>query len=98
MNKGDLEFEWDENKAEANFRKHKITFEHAKTIFADPFSITISDPKHSAGEKRLIDIGTAADGKVLVVSYTERGQKIRLISCRKATRAEREIYEEKEEF
>ncbi len=91
----DLDFEWDEDKAVANFKKHKISFKLAKTVFADPFTITVDDPKHSSDERRFIDIGTCADGKVLVVSYTERGQKIRLISCRKATKAERKIYEER---
>lgn len=98
MNESNLDFEWDEDKAAANYRKHKITFEQAKTVFADPFSITIADPEHSAREERFIDIGAAADGKILVLSYTERGQKVRLISCRKATKAEREIYEKREEF
>lgn len=93
----DLEFEWDEDKAVRNLRKHKISFEEAKTVFADPFSITIDDPKHSIEERRFIDIGTSAAGNVLVVSYTER-RKIRLISCRKDSKAERKIYEEKEGF
>lgn len=93
-----LDFEWDEDKAATNFKKHKVTFEEAKTVFADPFSITISDPKHSAGEFRFIDTGVSADGKILVVSYTEREHRIRLINCRKATKAERKIYEQKEDF
>lgn len=91
----DLDFEWDEEKAAANLKKHKVSFEEAKTVFADPFAITIDDPKHSVGEQRFIDTGTSADGKILVVSYTERERKIRLISCRKATKTERKIYEER---
>ncbi len=94
----DLDFEWDETKAIANLKKHKISFETAKTVFADSFSITIDDPKHSAEEHRFIDIGALADGKILVVSYTQRGKKIRIINCRKSTKAERKIYEEREEF
>lgn len=94
----DLDFEWDEDKAVANLKKHKISFEEAKTVFADPFAITIDDPKHSADEHRFVDTGISANGKILVVSYTEREQKIRLISCRKATRTERKIYEERKEF
>lgn len=90
-----LDFEWEEDKAAANQKKHKISFEEAKTVFADPFSITINDPAHSVDEHRFADIGASASQKVLVVSYTERGQKIRLISCRKATKAERKIYEER---
>jgi uncharacterized DUF497 family protein len=93
----DLDFEWDEDKAAANLKKHKISFDEAKTVFGDPFSITINDPKHSAAERRFIDIGTSATGNVLVVSYTER-QKIRLISSRKASKKERRIYEEKAGF
>ena len=91
----DLDFEWDARKAAANLKKHKITFEEAKTVFADPFTITIDDPKHSIDERRFVDTGASADGKILVVSYTERERKIRLISCRKATRTERKIYEER---
>lgn len=91
----DLDFEWDERKARANLKKHKITFEEAKTVFADPFAITIDDPKHSIDERRFVDTGASADGKILVVSYTERERKIRFISCRKATRTERKIYEER---
>ncbi len=94
----DLDFEWDEDKAAVNLKKHKISFEEAKTVFADPFAITIDDPKHSLEEYRFIDTGMSADGKVLVVSYTEREQKIRLISCRKATKTEHKIYEERENF
>jgi len=91
-----LDFDWDEAKAIANLKKHKISFEEAKTVFADPFSITVDDPKHSIDERRFVDIGAAANGKVFVVSYTQRGENIRLISCRKSTKAERKIYEERE--
>lgn len=93
-----LAFEWDEAKAVANLKKHRISFEEAKTVFTDPFSITVDDPKHTADERRFVDIGAAASGKVLVVSYTQRGEKIRLISCRKSTKSERKIYEERENF
>lgn len=89
-----LPFEWDEDKAEINLEKHKIGFEEAKSVFGDPFSITIDDPDHSETEQRLIDIGRNADGNLLVVVYTERGNKIRIISCRKATPVERRKYEE----
>lgn len=89
-----MDFVWDKNKADINLKKHKISFEEAITVFDDPFSITINDPKHSIEEQRYIDIGISAKGNVLVVSYTERGTKIRIISCRKATKSEREIYEE----
>ncbi len=87
-------FEWDEEKAKANFKKHKVSFDEAITVFSDPLSITIPDPDHSIDEERYIDIGTSDKGRVLVVVYTERGANIRIISCRKATPAERRRYEE----
>ena len=89
-----LTFEWHEEKAKENLRKHKVSFEEAKTVFNDPLSIMIADPKHSADEDRYIDIGLSAKGQVLVVVYTERGSKIRIISCRKATKSERRTYEQ----
>lgn len=88
-----MEFEWDERKAAGNLEKHKVSFDEARTVFSDPFSITIDDPEHSADEFRFIDIGSSSDGTILVVSYTER-TRIRLISARKASKAERKMYEE----
>ena len=88
-----MEFEWDERKAAGNLKKHKVSFDEARTVFSDPFSITIDDPEHSADEFRFIDIGSSSYGTILVVSYTERN-KIRLISARKATKTERKTYEE----
>jgi len=90
----ELTFEWDELKAADNYRKHGVRFEEGATIFHDPLSITIDDPDHSTDEQRYIDIGTSEDGRVLVVSYTERGTTICMISCREATRNERRQYEE----
>ncbi len=90
----DLIFEWDEDKARANLHKHQVSFEEAKTVFGDPLAITISDPGHSQDEDRYNDIGRSVGDRLLVVSYTERGLAIRLISCRRATQAERRIYEE----
>lgn len=87
-------FEWDEEKAKANLTSHKVSFDEGTTVFSDPFSITIPDPDHSTDEERYIDIGTSDKGRVLVVSYTERGTNIRIISCRKATSTERRRYEE----
>ena len=72
-----LRFEWDEEKAKANLKKHKVDFDEATTVFTDPFSITIHDPDHSANEQRYIDIGSSAADRVLVVVYTERGSNIR---------------------
>ncbi len=89
-----MPFEWDEEKAEVNLKKHKVGFEEAKSVFGDLFSITVDDPDHSMEEQRFIDIGKSASGKLLVVVYTERGSKTRIISCRKATPAEHRKYEE----
>ncbi len=89
-----LAFEWDEDKARENRKKHKVDFDEATTVFMDSFSVTIPDPEHSINESRYIDIGMSDKNRVLVVVYTERENKIRLISCRKATAAERRKYEE----
>lgn len=89
-----LTFEWHQEKAIENLKKHKVSFEEARTVFNDMFSITIADPEHSAEEDRYIDIGLSAKGHILVVVYTERGSNIRIISCRKATRLERRTYEQ----
>ena len=89
-----LNFEWNEEKAKANLKKHRISFDEATTLFIDPFSITIPDPDDSVNEQRYIDIGSSDNGRVLVVVYTERGPNIRIISCRKATSLERKLYKE----
>jgi uncharacterized DUF497 family protein len=89
-----LSFEWDAEKAAENYHKHGVSFEEGITIFHDPLSISIKDPDHSTNEQRYIDTGTSENGRVLVVSYTERGRNIRIISCRKATPRERRQYEE----
>ncbi len=89
-----LEFEWDPVKAELNLKEHGVSFDEATTIFRDTLSITISDPDHSEYEDRFIDIGMSHRMQLLVVSYTERKDKIRIISARRATRAERKNYEE----
>ena len=89
-----LTFEWHAEKARENLRKHNVSFEEAKTVFDDPFSVTIADPEHSTDEDRYIDIGLSVKGQMLVVVYTERGSNIRIISCRKATNAEWRTYEQ----
>jgi uncharacterized DUF497 family protein len=91
-----LIFEWDENKSKLNLRKHRVDFKEGKTVFNDPFAITIDDPDHSDLEERYIDIGISSKGRILVVWYTERNDNIRIIGCRKATRFEREQYEKKQ--
>jgi len=89
-----LTFEWDETKARANLRKHRVSFEEAKTVFNDPVAITIPDPQHSVEESRYVSVGCSSQGRVLVVVFTDRGEKIRIISSRKATKSERQRYEE----
>jgi uncharacterized DUF497 family protein len=89
-----ISFEWDEEKARANLRKHRVSFDEATSVFADPFSATILDPDHSLAEERYVDVGSSDRGRVLVVVYTERGSNIRIISCREATSRERKLYEE----
>jgi uncharacterized protein len=89
----DLNFEWNEEKSIANFKKHRIYFEEAKTIFNDPLSITIQDTEHSIGENRFLDIGCSIRGQILVTVYSERNNNIRIISCRKATKKEIKDYE-----
>ena len=91
-----LTFEWDEEKAVKNLKNHRISFEEAKTVFNDPLSITVADPDHSIDEDRYIDIGMSSQGHLLVVVYTERGQNIRLISSRRATKREQRAYEQEE--
>ena len=90
----DLTIEWDEEKAKENIRKHKVSFEEAKTVFGDQFSITIPDPHHSIDEYRYVDIGYSSKGQHLIAVYLEREPNIRIISCRKATQWERRVYEE----
>ena len=89
-----LEFEWDPVKAKLNLKEHRVSFDEATTIFRDTLSITIADPDHSDYEDRFIDIGMSHRRQLLVVAYTERKDKIRIISARRATRAERKHYEE----
>lgn len=89
-----LSFEWDEEKAAANLKKHDVSFDEALTVFGDPLSMTIPDPDHSVGELRYIDVGNSEGNRLLVVVYTQRGVNIRIISCRKATSSERRLYEE----
>ena len=90
----ELTFEWDEEKDRSNRKKHGVSFDEAKTVFNDPFSITIADEQHSDDEARFIDIGLSSRGRLIVVSYTERGPNIRIISGRKATKVERRVYEQ----
>jgi uncharacterized DUF497 family protein len=89
-----LLFEWDPNKAASNLRKHGIRFEEALTVFADPLSLSVPDPDHSLREQRFLLLGRSAHDRLLVVIHADRGERIRIISARPATRRERETYEE----
>jgi hypothetical protein len=89
-----MRFEWDPRKAAANLRKHGISFEEATTALRDDLALTGRDPDHSTGEARYITFGVSSQGRLLVVSHTERGGLIRTISARTATKSERKIYEE----
>lgn len=88
-----MQFEWDREKAKKNPKKHKVSFDEAMTVFYDPLSATFDDPDHSVDEQRLITVGYSSHGRLLVVSHTERGKAIRIISARDATSHERRRHE-----
>jgi uncharacterized DUF497 family protein len=90
----DFVVEWDSEKAKRNIKKHGVTFEEASTVFGDLLSVTIGDPLHSQGEHRLVTIGTSNRTRLLVVVHTDRGDRVRIISARTATRTERTDYEQ----
>lgn len=89
-----MRFEWDENKAAVNLAKHGVSFEEAVNVFGDPLSDTFDDPDHSAEERRFVIIGTSERGRMLIVTHTDDGETVRIISAREPTRGEREFYEE----
>ncbi len=89
-----LNFEWDGAKAKSNLTKHGVSFEEATTVFGDPLSVTIPDPEHSQTENRFVILGHSHRARLLVVIHTDRGDNIRIISARPASRHERKDYEE----
>jgi len=89
-----FKFEWDSIKAENNLKKHGISFSEAKTVFLDDYARTKTDPDHSIMENRFIIEGMSNYNRLLVVSFTERNDKIRIINTRKSTHKERKQYEE----
>lgn len=91
-----LKFEWDSKKGKTNIEKHGVSFQEATTVFGDPLSLTIEDPLHSKDEFRLVTIGISHKNRLLVVIHTERGDNIRIISARQATKKERANYENNE--
>jgi len=88
-----MQFEWDPEKAKRNYRKHRVPFEEAVTAFYDPLAATFEDPDHSVEERRLITVGYSSRGRLLVISHTERGKALRIISARLATAQERKKHE-----
>ena len=89
-----MQFEWDRSKESANLRKHRIGFDEALTVFADPLAGIFEDETHSESEQREIVIGHSARQRLLIVSFTVRAERIRIISARRATQREREEYEQ----
>jgi uncharacterized DUF497 family protein len=89
-----VEFEWDPEKAATNVRRRRVSFNEAATVLEDPLSTTFPDEAHSEGEMRFVTVGVSQRGRPLVVAHTERNGTIRTISARRATRREREFYEQ----
>jgi uncharacterized DUF497 family protein len=92
-----VKFEWDPEKAALNLRNHGVSFEEAASVFGDPLAATIPDPEHSTEEARSITMGVTPSQRLLVVVHTDRADRIRIISARPATRAEKKKYEEDQE-
>jgi len=90
-------FEWNTEKAKTNLKKHGVSFEEAVTIFSDPLSLTIPDPKHSTTENRFVISGYSSEHRQIVVFHTDRNDKIRIISARIATPSEKRKYEQETE-
>ena len=90
----DLHFTWDPAKATANLRKHGTSFDEAATVFRDPLATVLPDPTHSRQEQRLLIIGHSAAGRLLLVAFAERVERIRIISAREPSAREHREYEE----
>lgn len=89
-----IEFEWDPAKAVTNLTRHGVSFREASTVFQDPLSVTVPDPRHSQSEERFAILGISDRGRLVAVFHTERDHRVRIISARPATRLERGAYEE----
>jgi len=89
-----VHFDWDPSKARQNLRKHGVSFEEASSVFYDPLAATGTDPDQSEDESRMVTFGMSCKGRLLVVAHTDRGDAIRVINARVATKQERHIYEE----
>lgn len=90
----DVQFTWDPGKAAANLTKHGVSFEDASTVFRNPLAKVLPDPTHSDQEPRSLIMGHSAGGRLLLVVFTESGDRIRIISARDASARERREYEE----
>lgn len=88
-----LRFEWDARKERSNVEKHGVDFAEASTVFGDPMELTVADPDHSEEEHRFLSMGNSQRRRLLVVSFVERGRRIRIVSARTATASERRQYE-----
>ena len=89
-----MQFEWDPKKAKSNIKKHAVSFEEAVTVFYDPLSATFDDPDHSDTEPRLVTMGYSSRNRLVLVSHSDRGEILRIISARAATAHERKRHEE----
>jgi uncharacterized DUF497 family protein len=89
-----FEFEWDDAKAKANLKKHGVPFVEALSVFVDPLARIFDDPDHSETEVREIIVGYSTKPRLLVVGFTERSGRVRLIHARPATKAEQKRHEE----
>jgi uncharacterized DUF497 family protein len=89
-----VDFEWDETKATSNLEKHGVSFEEAGSVFADPLYVDFFDPDHSDEEQRYLIIGMSEAGRLLIVSYAERDDMVRIVTARELTASERKVYEE----
>jgi uncharacterized DUF497 family protein len=88
-----VQFEWDPEKARNNLAKHEVSFDEAATVFGDPLAITIHDPDHSHDEQRFLTTGLSRRHRLIIVAHTDREGRVRIITAREATPAEREQYE-----
>jgi uncharacterized protein len=89
-----VRFEWNAGKAAANLKKHGVSFDEASSVFFDPLSATGDDPDHSLDERRSVTFGMSSSRRLLVVAHIQHDDAIRIITARRATRAERKLYEE----
>ena len=88
-----MEFEWDPVKAQNNLTKHGVSFDEAATVFGDPLAVTIDDPDHSQDEQRFLTTGLSKRQRLVILAHADRGGRVRMITAREATPAERKQYE-----